>query len=158
MNATFGGLESCAGLVARTARLIVRLTQEEEVDAVWKLLQSPRVSSCFLSPHDAEARTQIVQSPAAWKEKQYLHFTALDRQLYGRELRVVGAAHLYEGEIGYCIEPALWRRGYGYELAEALCRIAREQLRLDKLRAAVRRENLASLRTLERLGFEFCGL
>ena len=71
---------------------------------------------------------------------------------------MVGAAHLYEGEIGYCIEPALWRRGYGYELAEALCRIAREQLRLDKLRAAVRRENLASLRTLERLGFEFCGL
>jgi RimJ/RimL family protein N-acetyltransferase len=160
MNATSDAAESCAGLVSMTARMLVRLTQEEEADAVLKLLRSRCVSCCFLSPpspHDAEARAEMVQGSLVWTNKQYVHLTALELQSYPMELRVVGAAHLCEGEIGYCIEPTLWRRGYGYELAEALCRIAREQLRLDKVHAMVLREDLAALRILERLGFEFCG-
>lgn len=58
------------------------------------------------------------------------------------------------GDIGYWIGEAYWGRGIGGEAVRLVCPIAYERLALDRLRAVVRSSNAASLRILERCGFQ----
>jgi ribosomal-protein-alanine N-acetyltransferase len=61
-------------------------------------------------------------------------------------------------EIGYSLIPDRRRRGYASEAAAALVDWARSQDDVDTVIAACDRENLASIRTLERLGFARTGM
>lgn len=61
-------------------------------------------------------------------------------------------------EIGYGIAPAYWRRGYTYEAVGALIRFAFRELGLNRLEAEIDPRNVASARSLEKLGFTREGL
>jgi len=161
MNTPISRLGSGTAIEARTSRLLIRLTQESDVEALLKMLRDHRVSSWFLEPDgadDRETRAYLVQYSTMWKNQPYLHFTALRQDKSAAENTVIGAAQLCGGEISYCIDPGFWFLGYGYELVQAMCGIARDQLGLERLLAKVLRDNLRSRRILRRLGFEFCGL
>jgi RimJ/RimL family protein N-acetyltransferase len=106
----------------------------------------------------AIARAYFVRDLTTWRISPHLHFTALRRIPGTGENTVVGAAQLSHGEISYCIDPAFWSQGYGYELVRTICGIARDPIGLERLFAKVLRDNLRSRRILERLGFLFCGL
>jgi len=161
MNVPMDELRSGTELDVLTSRLQVRLTEEVDVEALVKLLRDHRVSSQSIDPIDVDdwnASAFFVREFTAWKNQPRLHFTALRRIEGTGENTVVGAAQLFDGEISYCIDPAFWYQGYGYELVSAVCHIARDRLGLDRLFAKVLRDNLRSRRILERLGFLFCGL
>ena len=136
MNAPMDELRSRTELEVLTSRLLVRLTQEPDAEALLKMLRDHRVSSRFLEPVDAddrEAQAYLVRNSATWKNEPYLHFTALRRAESTTENTVVGAAQLSDGEISYCIDPAFWYQGCGYELVHAVCGIARDRLCLERL-------------------------
>jgi [ribosomal protein S5]-alanine N-acetyltransferase len=61
-------------------------------------------------------------------------------------------------EIGYSVIPDRRRRGYASEAAAALLGWARDQEHVETVIAACDRENVASIRTLERLGFARTGM
>jgi ribosomal-protein-alanine N-acetyltransferase len=61
-------------------------------------------------------------------------------------------------EIGYSVIPDRRRRGYASEAAAALVDWARSQEDVETVVAACDRENVASVRTLERLGFARTGM
>lgn len=61
-------------------------------------------------------------------------------------------------EIGYSVIPDRRRRGYASEAAAALVDWARNQEDVETVVAACDRENVASIRTLERLGFARTGM
>jgi len=61
-------------------------------------------------------------------------------------------------EIGYSVIPDRRRRGYASEAAGALVDWARSQDDVETVIAACDRENVASIRTLERLGFARSGM
>jgi [ribosomal protein S5]-alanine N-acetyltransferase len=144
-----------------TARLIVRPTREDEADLLLGLKRDRRVSSRFIvltETSDQEARSFLVQGPSTWENERCIQFTAFDRKESPRLSTVVGAARLQNQELSYYIDPLQWQQGYGYELVHAVVGLAREKLNLEKLSARVLRENFASWKILERLGFCFCGL
>jgi RimJ/RimL family protein N-acetyltransferase len=58
-------------------------------------------------------------------------------------------------ELGFHIRPALWRRGYAFEAAQAVVGYAFDALGANELVAGHNPENAASRRVLEKLGFEF---
>lgn len=58
------------------------------------------------------------------------------------------------GEVGFALGRAHWRMGYVSEALVALVRFAFDELALHRLEADVDPRNHASLRALERLGFE----
>src|SRR5262249_28312880 len=60
-------------------------------------------------------------------------------------------------EIGYSIIPSRRRRGYATEAARALISWALERDAVDTVVAACAIDNVASIRTLERLGFTRSG-
>ena len=75
--------------------------------------------------------------------------------------RIIGRAGLdvregYElPELGFVIEKASQRKGYGKEVGIAILNYAKEELFFDSVQALVEKENLASVRLLEYLGFTY---
>ncbi|AKU91960.1 acetyltransferase, GNAT family [Vulgatibacter incomptus] len=74
----------------------------------------------------------------------------------GAGLRVRDAAHR-EGDIGYALHPAFWRRGFGTQVARALVRFGLDELALHRIWATCHCENAASARVLAKAGFQYEG-
>lgn len=154
-------LEVCRVVEVLTPRLRIHSTLDEEALVLLELLRDERVSSCFLDPPDpdeSEAAAELVQREFTWVQKGWLQVTAVSKIEASPASHVVGGARIFGAEISYYIDPRIWRQGFGYELVHAVCEIAYEQLKLEKLNARVLRHNIASTKILERLGFRFCGL
>ena len=60
-------------------------------------------------------------------------------------------------ELGYGINPSHWGRGYATEMVSALIGWATEQPDIKRITAETLADNLASIRVLEKLGFERMG-
>lgn len=60
-------------------------------------------------------------------------------------------------ELGYMLSESAWSNGYMTEATAAIIRFAFEELRLERLYASCFEENLASMRILEKNGFQFVG-
>lgn len=94
----------------------------------------------------------------AWKDDHAFHFAVVDRQ----SVRVLGIAGLNrEGtdvaELHYWIRTDHAGRGLTTEAGQALVGWARGELRLSRLTLWAGRENLASRRVAEKLGFTHVG-
>lgn len=57
------------------------------------------------------------------------------------------------GHIGWFIRRKYWDRGYASEAAALMIKIGFEVIRLDQLRASCRRENVRSVRVMQKCGF-----
>lgn len=58
-------------------------------------------------------------------------------------------------DIGFAFLPDFWNKGFAYEAAAAVLKDARERLQLDRILAIVNPDNEASIKLLEKLGFNF---
>ena len=63
------------------------------------------------------------------------------------------AENATEGEIGYMLLTEYWSRGIATEAVSRVCRIAFNELSLDRIVAKVYESNAASFRVLEKNGF-----
>ena len=75
--------------------------------------------------------------------------------------RVIGTCTLFaitlphkRAELGFAVERSQWGKGYASEAAGAIVRFAFETMDLHRLEADVDPRNHASIRCLERLGFQ----
>ena len=62
-----------------------------------------------------------------------------------------------EPQLLYAFQESVTGRGYATESAEALIRFARDKLRWDEVVSAVDEPNVASIRVLEKVGFQRTG-
>ncbi|MBQ8201037.1 MAG: GNAT family N-acetyltransferase [Clostridia bacterium] len=75
--------------------------------------------------------------------------------------RHIGSVTLYfqedrtEAELGWVLHRDYWRKGYVSEAAQALIDLAREQLHIRRIFACCDSENIASYRTMEKLGLRY---
>ena len=60
-------------------------------------------------------------------------------------------------EVGYVISPNYRRKGYAYEAVSNLIKLLLDDLKLDMIIAGCFVDNIASKKTLEKLGFIFEG-
>ena len=60
-----------------------------------------------------------------------------------------------EGELGYMLLTEHWSKGFATEAVTQICEIAFRELDLDKITAIVYERNIASIRVLEKNGFDF---
>ena len=75
--------------------------------------------------------------------------------------RPIGCIGIHDGdgvpELGYWLTPEVWGRGYATEAGRAVVALARDSLRLKRLRASWLVGNPASGRVLRKLGFTETG-
>ena len=143
-----------------TPRIVLRWISEEDVDGLFEVFSDPKVMRYWSSGPlaDREAAAALQREIADSNEKETLI-------KWGLALRdsnlVIGTTTLFNlnldngrAEIGYAMASSYWGKGYMNEALSALVSHAFEVMNLRRLEADVDPRNDASIRTLERLGFQ----
>ena len=146
--------------VITTPRLILRWISADDVDSLYEIFSDPQVmrywSTVPLPNREAAAELQREIAEGNTRERMFK---------WGLALRdsntVIGTTTLFNlsldngrAELGYAMGRAHWGKGYMNEALNALVSHAFEVMELRRLEADVDPRNTASIRTLERLGFQ----
>lgn len=79
----------------------------------------------------------------------------------GKNVGVIGVNNIssthQKAEIGFWILPKYWQQGYTAEAAKAVLQFAFNELQLNRIEATVETENIASIATINKLGFKHEG-
>lgn len=143
-----------------TDRLSLRWISGDDVDAFYTIYSNPEVMRYWSTP-------PLADRAAASKLVNEIHEGFKRRELlkWGIALRtddtLIGSVTLFHpdfthrrAEIGYALGRAHWGKGYMQETLKAVLRYAFEVLHFHRIEADVDPRNAASIRTLERLGFQ----
>jgi RimJ/RimL family protein N-acetyltransferase len=146
--------------VIETPRVRLRWVSADDVDSLFDVFSDPQVMRYWSSVPLAnrEAAAEMQRGIAAGNEND----TMLKWGLALRESNIlIGTATLFNlnldngrAEIGYAMGRAHWGKGYMNEALQALVSHAFEIMQLRRLEADVDPRNSASIRSLERLGFQ----
>lgn len=143
-----------------TSRLSLRSISAADADAFYTIYSNPEVMRYWSTPplpnRDAASK-QIDEIQEAFKRREVLK--------WGIALRtddtLIGSVTLFHpdfthrrAEIGYALGRAYWGNGYMQETLNAVLNYAFTVLNLHRIEADVDPRNAASVRTLERLGFQ----
>ena len=146
--------------VITTPRVLLRWISEDDIDGLYEVFSDPRVMRYWSSGPLAnrEAAAELQREIAAGNKNDTMF-------KWGIALResntLIGTTTLFNlnldngrAEIGYAMASAYWGKGYMKEALQGLLSHAFEVMNLRRLEADVDPRNTASIRTLERLGFQ----
>jgi RimJ/RimL family protein N-acetyltransferase len=151
-------------LTLRTDRLLLRPLRAADARAIFAIRSDPKVmryaSSLPLTSLDhAEAFIAREAAGMAAGESLRLGLQRLeDDTLIGTCILFYMNAQCRRAEIGYELRPDAWGRGYMHEALRALLHFGFTELQLNRVEADIDPRNVASARSLERLGFAREGL
>jgi len=138
----------------------MRWASEDDVDAIYEIFSDPRVMRYWSSGPLPN------REAAAAMQREIVQHNLSDTQMkWGLALRdtnkLIGTVTLFNlsisngrAEIGYAMGSAYWGKGYMNEALKALIVHAFDVMNFRRLEADVDPRNDASIRTLERLGFQ----
>ena len=146
--------------IITTPRVVLRWISENDIDGLYDVFSDPQVMRYWSTGPlpDRQAAAKMQREIADGNVKETM-------MKWGLALResdsLIGTTTLFNlnldngrAEIGYAMGRAYWGRGYMHEALEALVSHAFEVLQMRRLEADVDPRNTASIRTLERLGFQ----
>lgn len=146
--------------VITSKRVVLRWISEDDIDGLYEVFSDPQVMRYWSRGPlpNREAAAEMQREIAAGNENN----TMLKWGLALRETNsVIGTATLFNlnldngrAELGYAMGSAYWGKGYMHEALQALVSHAFEVMKLRRLEADVDPRNAASIRALERLGFQ----
>jgi len=146
--------------IITTPRVVLRWISENDIDGLYDVFSDPQVMRYWSTGPlpDRQAAAKMQREIADGNVKETM-------MKWGLALResdsLIGTTTLFNlnldngrAEIGYAMGRAYWGKGYMHEALEALVSHAFEVLQMRRLEADVDPRNAASIRTLERLGFQ----
>jgi RimJ/RimL family protein N-acetyltransferase len=146
--------------IIATPRVVLRWIAEDDVDSLYEIFSDPQVMRYWSTVPlpNREAAAELQREIAAGNESERSF-------KWGLALRdsnvVIGTTTLFNlsldngrAELGYAMGRAYWGKGYMSEALKALVSHAFEVMELRRLEADVDPRNAASIRMLERLGFQ----
>ena len=146
--------------IISTPRVVLRWISEDDIDGLYEVFSNPQVMRYWSTPPLAN------REAAAQLQSEIAHGNESNAMLkWGLALRdsnrVIGTTTLFNlnlengrAELGYALGHAHWGKGYMHEALQALLTHAFEVMQLRRLEADVDPRNTASIRALERLGFQ----
>ena len=146
--------------VIKTPRLVLRWISEDDVDSLYEIFCDPQVMRYWSNtPLPDREDAAAMQREIAAGNLNDTHWK------WGLAIRdsnkLIGTCTLFNlnldngrAEIGYAMARAYWGKGYMNEALTAFVKHAFEVVQLRRLEADVDPRNTASIRTLERLGFQ----
>ncbi len=147
-------------VVITTERLSLRFLNEADIPALYDMFSDAEVMRYWSRPPWTDLSEAWVM--LADTQEGYRTRSALQLGIERRADRVlVGTCSLFyfhlasrRAEIGYALGRPYWGAGYMHEALRALVGYAFREMGLNRLEADIDPRNLASARTLERLGFQ----
>ena len=148
----------------RTDRLVIRLMQEGDAEALWLRRNDPEVARYqnWVTPYPRERADQLVRDVIAEGDPRVDEWwMATIADAVTDEPVGDVALHLgWEGrsaEIGYSLAREHWGKGYAVEAAGALARHLFEDRGVTRVFGTLHPDNVASAMVLERIGMLFEG-
>lgn len=147
--------------VLYTERLCIRPFCEADKEAMYQLRSNPEMfkytpDGPWSSIADAEEFLRLAQRLYQLDHPTFRHFFAVTQRYTGSLIGYCGIGGIAydrtQNEVFYGIAPEHWRKGYAFEAGRAMLEYGFRQLGLPKLIAAVQKENIASIKVLEKLG------
>ena len=124
----------------------------DHAGAICALLSDPRIGlPLFGDVAGAEAVARHVSAEWCPGNGSHRIVALLDGSL-------AAAASVVGAEVSFFVDPRFWGRGIATAITRQACRDSRGLSPHRAIRAAIFRENVASIRVVERLGFCFSGL
>lgn len=148
-----------------TARLCLRAPREDDLQALQALHADPvgnGLSSCTAPSAGGCAAAQMQTWLAHWRSHGYGYWVLSERDRPEQPLGLGGLMnHTVAGRPGlylyYRLCPQQWGKGYASEMALAVLEQAFGRLQLPAVQAVVQPANMASRKTLERIGMRLKG-
>jgi ribosomal-protein-alanine N-acetyltransferase len=148
----------------KTERLILRPLSLLDLEFVFHHFSDPEVNRYLLDEEPVTTREQaqaIIDFYSLPERKSYNRWVILKKT----DARAIGTCGYHQwqvvhhrAEIGYDLEKASWQQGIMTEALRAMLSYGFERMGLNRVEALVYIENDASIRLLERLGFQKEGL
>jgi RimJ/RimL family protein N-acetyltransferase len=144
-----------------TQRLILREFQPEDSCQLAPILAKEQVMKFSLTGILTFQQTQIKINDfiASYKKNGFGKWAVIfkqSNQLIGYcGIAVEQIDNVDEREIGYRLDPEFWGRGLATEAASIVIQYGLKQLRFPYILGIVERENVASVRVLEKLGMKY---
>jgi [ribosomal protein S5]-alanine N-acetyltransferase len=141
-----------------TDRLLLRPTTVADADRAFQIQSDWEVTRMLrlvpFPPDIGEIRQWFAGHAGEWETGRAVRF-AMVRD--GRMIGLVDIDTIAErmGTLGYWLDRAAWGHGYATEAAQAVIRLAADELHLVQLKAGHAEDNPASGRILTKLGFRF---
>jgi ribosomal-protein-alanine N-acetyltransferase len=142
------------------SRVSLRWISKADTDAFYAIYSHPEVMRYWSTPPlaDREVAANLIKKiQEDWKRRVILKWgiaLRTDNQLIGSITLFNLDFNHRRAEIGYALGRDYWRQGYMNEALMALLKYAFEVLDLHRIEADVDPRNAASIKTLERLGFQ----
>ncbi|MDO5400235.1 MAG: GNAT family N-acetyltransferase [Eubacteriales bacterium] len=156
------GLEKrLEGVIMETDRLILRNFEDRDGDDCFVFLSDRE--SCYLDggyepfPEKNWEYWQLMEKMKGQKARFMLWHKADKRVIGTLNLQYRSDRAVETVELGYCVSPAYYRRGYATEAVKKAVSYLFEQTEVALVTAAAVAHNTASLAMLEKLGFTYEG-
>jgi [ribosomal protein S5]-alanine N-acetyltransferase len=150
-------------IIVHTPRTILRKLRADDLDELCRLYADSDIRRFF--PEGALNRDQTKEEldwyvNGGWPEHPELGLWAT---IHRQTNRFIGRCGLIpwtidnqaEVEIAYLLAKEFWRQGLASEIGAAIVHYAFAELRLNRLIALIDYDNIASMRTAQKLGFHF---
>ncbi|MCE9647421.1 MAG: GNAT family N-acetyltransferase [Chloroflexi bacterium] len=145
----------------QTPRLILRNFLDEDLESFFRYRNDPYVARYqgweLPYPHEkAEQFISIMKDKFAPKQGDWIQFAVALKEtggLIGDLACYVKNDDIRQSVIGFTIASQYWRKGFAVEIIPCLLDYLFEDLDMHRVSADCDVENVASYRTLERLGF-----
>lgn len=141
-------------------RIRLRTINESDLDQISAIFSDPKVMRYWSTPplgSPDEVRALMKEIETGNEEGSMLKWGVALKSTDA----VIGTVTLFNldltqgrAEVGYAQAQAYWGHGYIHEALQALLMYAFEEMKLRRIEADVDPRNTASIKTLERLGFE----
>jgi ribosomal-protein-alanine N-acetyltransferase len=145
-----------------TERLCMRQLIDDDVDSYYEIMKKDEVGMWLASSSGKsydETKSLIVKYSQHWKERGYGVWGVFDKQLK-ELLGHCGLNFLKEtGEIEllYAFDPKFWGHGYATESALVSLEYAIGKLKLDRIIALAKPDNIRSINVIQKTGFKPIG-
>lgn len=106
----------------------------------------------------ADARQYILNGPLASYERHGFGLLLVELKESHTAIGMCGLLkreELPDPDIGFAFLPAFWNKGFAFEAASAVLKDGRERLGVERILAITSLDNEASIKLLQRLGFNF---
>ena len=142
-----------------TPRLHLRAPTLDDEDAMFRVASDPLVLKylCRAAPTREQTREKLVKVLDGIRGGTNILWMLIDRESGA----TLGSACLwnwdepcFRAEVGYDLAPAWWGRGLVTEAMTAILRFGWKRMKLHSVEAQIHPENQASIRVVEKLGFQ----
>lgn len=145
----------------QTDRLLLRQFTVDDAPFILTLLNEPSFLR-YIGDKNVrnlqDARQYILNGPVASYERHGFGLSAVELKESHTAIGMCGLLKrevLPDPDIGFAFLPDFWSKGFAFEAAAAVLEDARERLKVERILAITSLDNDASIKLLERLGFNF---